>query len=366
MADAAPREQRAVILAAAREVLDAAGYRGFTVEEVAVRAGVDPAVIGRLWSGAGELLVDVLADAMAIAKIPNVGNSRGELGMAVQHLIGLHTDRQRFEPALLALAANHAGDPAMLEMLRQRCVQRSRARVDAVLRRAAARGDLPPDVDCDLVHDVWAGAIAYRRLVTGSSLTMSEVGPLVDLVLSGMAPIRAPEGAGADRPAEEPTPWWFPESAAWLRRQTFGHVQPVSAGVPVRALGAIRPTATIAGHPVTIAAHVSRDFEPQVEPEPNSTALGVFVTITAAGPGVLPPFLRADRIAVLHDDEVWVAPLTEFAPHTRTSRSFEVVAPAGPEWETGTSVDVVVQLETDRADDLRLVRVEGQRINRTD
>nr|WP_229703074.1 TetR/AcrR family transcriptional regulator C-terminal ligand-binding domain-containing protein [Streptomyces albiflavescens] len=36
------------------------------------------------------------------------------------------------------------------------------------MRRGIQRGDLPDDLDTDLVQDIWAGTILYRRLMTGS------------------------------------------------------------------------------------------------------------------------------------------------------------------------------------------------------
>jgi len=363
MTDAVPPESRATVLVAARDVLEVVGYRRFTIEEVSARAGVDRALIERWWADERDLLIDVLAEAMAIKKIPELGNSRGELGIALMHMISLYTDRERFEPVLLAFAADHASDHAVLEQLRQRCIQHSRAGIDAALRRAAARGDLPPDVDTDLVQDVWAGTIAYRRRISGGSLSPSLADQLLDLVLSGMAPIREPDWPSG-RPEYEQPPWWLRESTEWLNQQTFGQLQPTGDGVPVRALGAVPPTVMIAGQRVTITTHAWRDFMPPID-STDSTALRVSVKVTTPGPGVLPPFLRADRIAVRHNDEVWVAPLTEYHPRSRTSRSFGVTAPPGPQWETGSSVDIVVQLRPEQAGP-QLVAAPNQRIVRTE
>jgi AcrR family transcriptional regulator len=358
MTDAVPRD---AILGTAHEVLVTTGYRRFTIELVAARAGVDRAVIDRWWTGDSDLLIDVLAEAMTIKKIPKTGNSRVELSTALHHMIHHYTDWQQVEPVLLAFAADHAADPAVLEQLRQRCIRRSRDRIGAVLRRAANRGDLPPDVDTDLVQDVWAGAIAYRRLVSGGSLN-GLVSQLLDMLLSGMAPVRPPDPN--EPPDYEPPPWWLQESTEWLNQHTFGQLQPLRDGVPVRALGAIRPTVTIAGRTVTITTYVGRDFMPGME-GPHSSALMVLVTVSTPGPGILPPFLHADRIAVLHDDEVWVAPLTEYDLASRTSRRFQVAAPPGPEWETGTKVDIVVQLRTEHGEP-RLVRAANKSIARTE
>lgn len=350
-------EARAVILRTARDVLAIFGYRGFTVEAVAARAGVETALVTRWWAGRAELLVDVLADAMAIDPIPDLGNSRDELRLAVTRMATTYSDRGRFQPALLALAADHASEPRILEIVRARCLERGREQVTAALRRAAARGDLPPDVDVDLVHDVWAGAIAYRRLVGG---VYTAVEPLLDMVLAGMAPLRAP-GRPTGMPPDEPWPGWLRESHLWLASVPFGRIYGLGDSIPWPALAQVPSTVVVAGHTVTISANVSRDFMPPRNV--NDTGIMVLVTVMVADTGVLTPFLRADRIAVLHREEVWVAPLAEEYSRGRTSRWFEVRARRGPKWEPGTCVDLVVQLRGEEASSIQLVRLPAQQID---
>lgn len=51
---------------------------------------------------------------------------------------------------------------------REAFLYRKRENIAAALRRGIQRGDLPHDLDIDLVQDIWAGTILYRRLMTGS------------------------------------------------------------------------------------------------------------------------------------------------------------------------------------------------------
>lgn len=353
-------DTEAAVLAAAREVLVQGGYRGFDVEAVAIRAGVDRAAIDRRWTAVDRLLADVLGEACAIRDIPDRGHSRGELSTALFQLIGSYSDRPRFEPALLALAADCADDPASVGYLRQR-YELGRAPVVEALRRAVARGDLPPDVDTDLIVDTWAGAIAHRRVLGGGALDGNLVEALLDLVLPGLAPLRGPQPPTGP-PPYDPWPWWLEAATDWLDGVVFGRVCPTTDSVPVRALAAVpERTAAVAGHPVTVSVQLGRDFMPTTTPD--GDRLGAGVTVDAVGGGTLPPFLRADRVAVLHGDEVWVAPLAEEDPRRRTSRRFEASARQGPRWEPGTTVDVVVRLVAEQGV-LQLVRVSGQRIGK--
>ncbi|MET7782643.1 TetR-like C-terminal domain-containing protein [Streptomyces sp. NPDC005388] len=59
---------------------------------------------------------------------------------------------------------------------------RKRENIAAALRRGIQRGDLPHDLDIDLVQDLWAGTILYRRLMTGSPLDTALAEHLVRLV----------------------------------------------------------------------------------------------------------------------------------------------------------------------------------------
>ncbi|MFC4149906.1 TetR/AcrR family transcriptional regulator [Micromonospora mangrovi] len=195
-----PRGPRSAdaILAATREVLTEIGYRGLTVEAVAARAKVGKATIYRWWSGKEELAVDALAAVFEAEEIPDVGDSRRELRRAVQMTMDNYTGHA-FDLALPALASDCATDPTLLEHLRARFLRRKREFVAAALHRAADRGDLPSDVDTDLVQDVWAGTIVYRRVISGGALDAQLVESLLDLVLRD-------GGAAAPRLPDPPSP----------------------------------------------------------------------------------------------------------------------------------------------------------------
>jgi hypothetical protein len=57
-----------------------------------------------------------------------------------------------------------------------------------VLRRGVERGQLPGDLDVELVADVLAGPLFYRRLVTRQPGDVAYVRSLVDLVFTGLGP----------------------------------------------------------------------------------------------------------------------------------------------------------------------------------
>ena len=339
------------IVQAARALLLAEGHRGFRVEAVAARAGVAPGTIGR---GDVDLLVDVLADGLAAPPVSDLGNSDTELGFMIRAMADQYAHRRSFQAALLGLTADRVGDPEAARLLAERCTARSRANLAIVLRRAVERGDLPPDADLDLIHDVVAGSIAYRQVVGGRNATAAFAQQLVDMTLRGMAPLREAPTSG-DWPVRRDRQWWLDDVRGWFEGFGFGDLRPMR-DAPARELAAVPPETVVDGHRITIEADVWRNFMPS--PDPDRSRLIVAVKVVPVGTGVLPSFLRAARVAVVHTDEVWVAPLVEEAPRFGTSRRLAVIARHGPKWEPDTPVDVVVQLEGEHAE-CYPVRVAG-------
>jgi hypothetical protein len=116
---------------------------------------------------------------------------------------------------------------------------------------------------------------------------------------------------------------------------------------------------------VTVSVSLSRDFfltasrDPLLRADGDKSRMSAGVRVVADKPYTLPPHLRADRIVVVHGDEVWVAPLIEGDPPTLSSQEFLAGAHLGPKWEVGSRVDVVVRLRA--ADGTRgLIRLIDQ------
>ena len=103
----------------------------------------------------------------------------------------MHTFARSPEGAVIpALAADLIHDPAMAEQFRAQIIRPRRFAVVDILRRAAARGDLPPDVDTELLLDVYAGAVFYRVLISGEPVTDMLAEQLVGLLVAGKTPIK--------------------------------------------------------------------------------------------------------------------------------------------------------------------------------
>ncbi|MFC4068907.1 TetR-like C-terminal domain-containing protein [Actinoplanes subglobosus] len=351
-------DSEAAVLTAARQLLVAHwAAHDLNQHAVAERAGVEAARVYLRWPDMHRLIADSIEPPHLIADIPDLGDSRAELKLALQHLIVAYTSRPAIERIALSLSLRQVHDDDAIAMVRDEGERTWRGAMLAALQRATARGDLAPDVDAEAIIDIWAGAVAYRRIFRGGVVDSSFQDVLLDLVLAGRVPLAAPE------PMDPmPDEWWQPplvDAVRWLTEVQVGRMFRVADGVPVGVL-AQAPAHRIQmgefGVAVTGGAH--RDFMPIVTEARTRMSAGVMVE--AEGSGVLPRYLRADRIVVLYGDEAWVAPLEE-AEGFRTSRSFRAGAGQGPLWPADAIVEIVVSLSTPGRRTW-LVRVPGVRI----
>jgi len=149
-----------------------------------------------------------------------------------------------------------------------------------------------------------------------------------------------------------------PDVYWWLHELDLGTVDRGSAGAPVGALGDAPETVVVAGSVVRVETYLNRDFQPICPPG----GYPLMASVRVYGePALLPTTFRAERIIVVYGDEVWVAPLVEEDPGSRTPASFQALARQGPKWPPGVTADVVVQFR-DAMRKLYLVRAPGQLI----
>jgi AcrR family transcriptional regulator len=187
------RDTRAheAILAATLDLLDEVGYAAMTMEGVATKAGVGKATIYRWWPSKGALAGEALSTRMSKGPERETGDLRQDLLYTVE--VTLENYAGPSSPvAILAFAAHVERDLDLLESFRENFLADRRRHARTLLERAIDRGDLPPDIDIDLMMDVWAGAIFYRSQITGDPIEPDMPRKLVDLLLSGAIPRRSP------------------------------------------------------------------------------------------------------------------------------------------------------------------------------
>jgi TetR/AcrR family transcriptional regulator, regulator of autoinduction and epiphytic fitness len=181
------RTRRVVRRAAITELAEA-GYGGFAIESVAARSGVAKSTIYRHWPGKLALIADALETLNEQPEPqPGHGTPRQRVLQLVEHLATVFTDSD-LSACIPALVDAAERDPDVRRFLHDYSTGRRRA-LTAVIADGSARGDLPPDLDADMAATALAGAIVYRRLMTGQPFPPARVADLVATVLG-------PEGEG--------------------------------------------------------------------------------------------------------------------------------------------------------------------------
>jgi AcrR family transcriptional regulator len=169
------------ILDAAIELLSANGYGGFTLDGLALRAGVAKTTILRRWPSKAAVVAAALERlALQSVDLPESESLRGDLHALVKSAVAAFaTGRGRFVPRLMRESGNH---PDIADFLRL-MVHTRRLAYRRVLVRAVARGELDPEVDHDLVIDLLVGPVWTRLLITQDPIPDTLVDDIVDAVL---------------------------------------------------------------------------------------------------------------------------------------------------------------------------------------
>jgi AcrR family transcriptional regulator len=180
------RAQQAVV-AATRELLAEGGVERLTVEGVAARAGVAKTTIYRRWRSKDELALAVLIDMVEkVVSFPDLGDTRAELvafvGGAVDILGSTLMGR-----VMQGLVSDLAADPELARAFREQVVAVRVAEVSRLVERGIARGDLRPDTDHELLHELLFGPVYYRLLLSGAPLDESLAERVVTAVLPAFA-----------------------------------------------------------------------------------------------------------------------------------------------------------------------------------
>jgi AcrR family transcriptional regulator len=196
MADTAARpdprveRSRQAILDATLQLLARDGDVGsLTVEAVAARSGVAKTTIYRRWRDKWELALDaVMIDMFPRLDEPvDVGDTRKELLTFINSVVKMLATPP-YGQAMQALVSQIATDSDLARVYREQVVEPRHAELTPVVKRGIARGDLRPDTDVRLIHELLVGPIFYRLLFSGAPLDRNLGRRIVDAILAGFAP----------------------------------------------------------------------------------------------------------------------------------------------------------------------------------
>lgn len=145
------------------DLLREVGYDRMTIDAVAARAHVSKATIYRRWDGKAELVVAALSDRqVGVHSPPDTGSLRGDLLELLRATAAICVaDCDLMQALTFAMRTS----PELERLVRHQVLPAGRVASTAVLVRAAARGEIPPEAgERDLFHDL-APALLMSRLV---------------------------------------------------------------------------------------------------------------------------------------------------------------------------------------------------------
>lgn len=174
------RDER--ILGAVLTVLAEVGYRGLTMDEVAIAAGVSKATIYRRWSSKVELLVSFLDVAREDALVTaDTGSLRGDLLVfltSVAEVLEGPTGR-----ATRAVIGDLAEEPAVAEAYRAGPLAWWDETLNEILKRAAGRGEMAPEAAASIATQAGPAILLQYWFVRGRTLDEDVVTAIVDEVM---------------------------------------------------------------------------------------------------------------------------------------------------------------------------------------
>ena len=193
-AEEAPRRGRRrspdtarAILDATRQILAERGVPGLTVEAVAARSGVAKTTIYRRWRTKDDVALAVVIDMIEkVVKTPDLGDTRAELVAFVDLTVKALRDTL-MGPVMQGIVSQLATDPELAAGFHENVVGLRFAEVDRLVEAGIARGDLRPDTDPMLVHELLFGAVYYHLFFRSDPLPGDLAERAVDLVLRGIA-----------------------------------------------------------------------------------------------------------------------------------------------------------------------------------
>ncbi|MEV4460159.1 TetR/AcrR family transcriptional regulator [Microbispora sp. NPDC049633] len=183
---------RAAVHAATLAELVDKGYAALTVENVAQRAGVHKTTVYRRWKDRESLLVDALAEHMAMdIPVPDTGAIETDLGALARSLVQAFTGATG--QAVLAAMFTGAAHLPEIAAARRHVFEDRLVRAEPVVTRAVERGELPADTDPAELLKTLAAPIYLRLLVTADPVdeTTADLAVHVTLAAARAGALRA-------------------------------------------------------------------------------------------------------------------------------------------------------------------------------
>ncbi len=185
-----PRSENArqAILRSTIRLLRREGFADLSIEAIAANAKVGKATVYRWWPNKGALVVDAFASTTEEdLHFPDSGSVFKDMSLQMKQWLGvLRSPRGCIVRAVLA---GGQSDPELIDEFRKRFLWPRRQDAYRTLRRGIERGELPRDLDLDLVLDTLYGAMYMRFLIRHTELNERYIEEVCRMVLEGSVAI---------------------------------------------------------------------------------------------------------------------------------------------------------------------------------
>jgi AcrR family transcriptional regulator len=177
----------AIVEAAVEEMADN-GYLGFSIEQVAARAGVAKTTVYRRWPSKDELIFEALGWLKGPVSQAPGGSVRDDLVYLMNRMreMWLNSVHGR---VMRRLAADGSERPELYRHFRDRLIAPRQALVRQVLQRGVDEGLIRRDVDLGWVLDTLVAPVIVAAMTHKDRVTRKQVEFTVDTVLRGIAPL---------------------------------------------------------------------------------------------------------------------------------------------------------------------------------
>jgi AcrR family transcriptional regulator len=163
------------------EELNASGMEGFSIPQVAIRAGVSNSSLYRRWPNKAALISFAGSrNSQETIPFPDCGSLRKDLAQALAEVLETFSDPSM--RAVIAMAFSTSDAPELkqtLDTFWKLRVEQQRAMFD----RAIARGEIAADVDTTKIIERAVGPLYFRYFVTRRPITKKYLQELVDAAL---------------------------------------------------------------------------------------------------------------------------------------------------------------------------------------
>ncbi len=181
------RSRRAVLDAAAKLLIER-GYADITIDGIAAAAKVGKTTIYRWWATKASIFMELYAELAAKVTPPaDSGSVATDLTLLLKGTFKLYRETAA-GLALSGIVAEAQSNAIVSRIVRNDFAPSRRQIITALLARGAARGEIPKDVDIELVSEIVAGATWYAVLVGSSLLTDSHAVRLTERIFAGVLP----------------------------------------------------------------------------------------------------------------------------------------------------------------------------------